>query len=477
MQDRPQTPSRRKPDRARPPAAQTGTAISGLIRALGELVSGATDRVTLPERVRRAIAVEQRHSEVVVGWVQMGLVLTFATLYSVAPKTFSADAPFAPVPWALGAYFCFTVVRLFLAYRDRLTAWILAVSVVIDMALLLVTIWSFHLQYGQPPAFYLKAPTVLYIFIFIALRALRFEAGYVLLAGAVAASGWLVLVVYAATFDPGGMPVTRDYVHYMTSASILWGAEFDKIISILIVTLILVAAIARARRVLVQALAEGEAARDLKRFFAPDIARRITGSDELVHPGEGEMRNAAALFVDMRGFTVLTASLDPGATMKLLAEYQARMVPVIQEHGGSIDKFLGDGIMASFGAARRSQTYAADALRAVDALIAEAGRWRAQREAAGLPAPPVGAAVATGSVVFGAVGDETRLEYTVIGEAVNLAAKLEKHTKVEKVRALTDTSAFALAQSQGYAPPSPKQDRRGVRVEGVAEPLDLVVLA
>ena len=80
------------------------------------------------------------------------------------------------MPYALAAYFGFTVLRLGLAYRGRLPGWLLSLSVVIDMALLMGLIWSFHLQYHQPPSFYLKAPTLLYVFIFIALRALRFEA-------------------------------------------------------------------------------------------------------------------------------------------------------------------------------------------------------------------------------------------------------------------------------------------------------------
>jgi adenylate cyclase len=151
-------------------------------------------------------------------------------------------------------------------------------------------------------------------------------------------------------------------------------------------------------------------------------------------------------------------------------------VPVIQRHAGSIDKFLGDGIMASFGAARASATAAADALRAAEDLLDEAGRWRGEREAAGLPAPRVGCAVATGQVIFGAVGDETRLEYTVIGESVNLAAKLEKHTKAEGVNALTSAATFALARRQGFAPRSPCETRNARRVGGVDEPLDLVVL-
>ena len=104
-----------------------------------------------------------------------------------------------PVPYVLGSYFAFTLLRLGLAHRFHLSAPVLALSVVADMALLMVTIWSFHIKYGQPPAFYLKAPTLLYVFIFIALRALRFEANYVILAGITAALGWLILVGLWAT--------------------------------------------------------------------------------------------------------------------------------------------------------------------------------------------------------------------------------------------------------------------------------------
>ncbi|HSE79242.1 MAG TPA: adenylate/guanylate cyclase domain-containing protein [Alphaproteobacteria bacterium] len=430
----------------------------------------------LPERVRRAIESEQHQSEIVVGWVQMGAVLTFGTLYAVAPKTFSVDAPFAPVPWALAAYFLFTVLRLVLAYRRQLPGWFLAVSVAVDMTLLLVMIWSFHLQYGQPPAFYLKAPTMLYVFIFIALRALRFEARFVVLAGAIAAVGWLALVVYAATFDPGGMPVTRDYVRYMTSASILWGAEFDKIISILTVTAILSMALLRAQRVLVRAITEGTAAQDLKRFFAPEIAQKITGADQRIRPGEAELRPAVAMFVDLRGFTPLTRMLAPAEVMRLLADYQARMVRAIQANGGSIDKFLGDGILASFGAARPSPGYAAEALRAIEDIQNEARAWGEERVAAGKAAPRVGVAVASGEVLFGAVGDETRLEYTVIGDAVNLAAKLEKHTKVERVQALVDRQTYLLAVDQGFTPRGAVRDIAQARVDGVPTPIDLVAV-
>ena len=109
----------------------------------------------------------------------------------------------------------------------------------VDISVLMVTIWSFHLQYQEPPAIYLKAPTLMYAFILIALRALRFEPWLVLLAGVSGvAAGWLALVAYAV-LAAGGAQITHDFATYAMSYQVLLGAEFDKVVSLLMVTLIL----------------------------------------------------------------------------------------------------------------------------------------------------------------------------------------------------------------------------------------------
>jgi adenylate cyclase len=136
---------------------------------------------------------------------------------------------------------------------------------------------------------------------------------------------------------------------------------------------------------------------------------------------------------------------------------------------------MGDGILASFGAVAPSATCAADALRAVDAIALAVDEWRAARSAAGLVAPDVGGGLATGPVVFGIIGDGKRLEYTVIGDAVNLAAKLEKHNKAERTRAITTRAAYELARAQGYV--GEKEVREARHVGGVPAPLDVAVLA
>jgi adenylate cyclase len=448
-----------------------------MFRTLMRWLVGGDSGMAMPARVAGQIKHEQEDSEILIGWMQLAGVTFFAVVYTIAPKTFDADAMFAPVPWALGLYFLFTVVRLILAHGRRLPPWMVTLSVIIDMAGLLVTIWSFHLQYEQEPGFSLKAPTLLYIFILIALRTLRFDARYVILAGVSAMAGWLGLLAYALVNSPMPGVITRDYVHYITSSDILIGGEVDKILSMAMVTLVLAVAVARARRLLVRAATEQAAVSDLSRFFAPEVARQIAASDNAVRPGQGEFREAAILYIDLRGFTTLAHRLAADDVVALLAEYQSRMVPVIQRHGGSIDKFLGDGIMATFGAALTTDSYAADSLRAAVALLEAQDSWNRDRADAGEPAIAAGIGVAVGSVIFGAVGDDSRLEYTVIGDAVNLAAKLERHTKVEPARALTTGATLATARSQGYSAGAEPEMRSARRVAGVEDPIDLVILA
>jgi len=444
---------------------------------LRSFVLGPESASRMPERVEQVIAEQEIRSERLIGWAQLAVGCVWTALYAVAPKTFDPDMTFEPVPVALGLYVAFSVLRLVLLYRNLAPRWLLGLSVVVDMGLLMGLIWSFHLQYMQPAAFYLKAPTLLYVFIFIALRALRFSAGYVLLAGATAALGWLGLLYYAlSTSTAADMGVTRDYVAYMTSLQVLIGAEFDKIITILLSTAILAVAIVRARRLLVIATVEGAAHSDLSRFFAPEIEQRITSAEQQIQPGRGELREAAVLICDIRGFTPLAMTTPPGELMALLADYQHRMVEGIQGNGGSIDKFLGDGIMATFGAALPSESYAADALRAIDDLGRLADEWHAERRSQEEPPLEIGFAVAAGPVVFGAVGDANRMELTVIGDPVNLAAKLEKANKAEDSRALTTAATLRLAEAQGYRPPRQIEVRPARPVEGLDSPVDLAVL-
>jgi adenylate cyclase len=417
---------------------------------LAAFVFGPPVAGVLPHAAVAALERDRRSSELLVCLAQFGAIAFFGSFYAITPKAFPETVPFEPVPMALALYFLFTTVRLAVVLRGRPPGWFLGLSVVIDIAVLMVTIWSFHLQYQAPPSIYLKAPTLLYAFILIALRVLRAEPAWILLAGAATLAGWSILVAYALR-NSGDMAVTHSFKEYATTGAVLLGAEVDKALSLAAVTLILAVATVRSRRLLMRAVTETHAATELSRFFAPEVASGIRMMRDNLKPGDALLRDAAVMMVDLRGFTRLSARLEPQQTLALIAEYQSRIVPAIRANGGSIDKYLGDGILATFGAARESATFAADALRAQTAVLQAAAAWASDREARGEASVGVGCAVATGPMLCGVIGVEDRLEWTVIGEAANLAVKLEKHCKGLGVAALTTQPTLDLARQQGMA--------------------------
>ena len=401
----------------------------------------------LPGRVRAAIRKQQESSEIVVGWVQLSIVVTFSVLYALSPRPYTADPVFAPEPWVLGAYLLFTLVRVALAHRRTLPDWLLYVSVVVDMLLLLALIWSIHVKYGQPASFYLKVPTLLYVFIFIALRALRFEARYVLIAGAVAALGWLAMVFHAARMTVADPMITRDYVEYMTSNSILLGAEFDKVISVLIVTGILAIAITRARDLLVRSVVESTAAADLSRFVPSEVAAQVKTSETRVEAGAGEVRETTIFFNDLQGFTTLSEGMTPVELISTLNEYFAAVTEPIIRHGGVINQYQGDAILATFNLPKALDDHAASAVRAAVEIQHILG---ARTFGAGLRLASR-AGINTGVVVGGLVGARDRLGYTVHGDAVNLAARLEALNKEHGTRIIVSDRTRELAGPDRFA--------------------------
>ena len=401
----------------------------------------------LPGRLRDAIRRQQESSEIVVGWIQFGIVVTFSVLYALSPKPYTADPVVAPEPWVLGAYLLFTLTRVVLAHRRALPNWLLYVSVVVDMLLLLALIWSIHVKYGQPASFYLKVPTLLYVFIFIALRALRFEVRYVLLAGAVAASGWLLMVFYATHMVADDPMITRDYVEYMTSNSILLGAEFDKVISVLIVTGILAVAITRARGLLVQSVVESSAAADLSRFVPSEVAAQVKASETRVEAGAGEVRETTIFFSDLQGFTTLSEGMSPVELISTLNEYFAAVTEPIIRHGGVINQYQGDAILATFNLPKALEDHAADAVGAAIEIqqILAARTFGADLRLTSR----VG--INTGIVVGGLVGAQDRLGYTVHGDDVNLAARLEALNKEHGTRIIVSERTRELAGAERFA--------------------------
>ena len=184
-----------------------------------------------------------------------------------------------------------------------------------------------------------------------------------------------------------------------------------------------------ARRTVLSAARLEQAAGQLSRYFSPEVAERVATADpEFLRPG-GSLRFVAVLVSDIEGFTSLSASMGPDATLRFLADYQKRMTEVIFRHGGSVDKFIGDGILATFGATGAMPSPCARAVATADGMMQALEAINAERRAAGQPAIAHRIGVHAGDAMVGNVGSEDRLEFTVIGDVVNLADRIEQACK------------------------------------------------
>jgi adenylate cyclase len=168
---------------------------------------------------------------------------------------------------------------------------------------------------------------------------------------------------------------------------------------------------------------EAVARENFARYFAPPVAERIAASESPARPG-GERRTVAVLFADLRGFTRLAAGLAPDDLAATLSDFLSAMVECVFRHGGTLDKFIGDCVMAQWGAPERTADDADRALRAALDMLVALEVLNAARRTAGRPVLGMGVGVAHGEVFAGNIGSERRLEFTVIGDVVNQASRL-----------------------------------------------------
>jgi adenylate cyclase len=165
----------------------------------------------------------------------------------------------------------------------------------------------------------------------------------------------------------------------------------------------------------------------MSRYMSKEIADQLLSAGELELGGKEQ--KVTVMFSDIRGFTSLSEALGPRETVSLLNDYFTEMVDAIFKNGGILDKYMGDGIMALFGAPFVSQNDADNALAAADEMMGRLAELNARRIAGGQTKLDIGIGFSTGPTVVGNIGSVRRMEYTVIGDTVNLASRLEGATK------------------------------------------------
>jgi adenylate cyclase len=197
-----------------------------------------------------------------------------------------------------------------------------------------------------------------------------------------------------------------------------------------------------------EGLAERDQVRDLLgKVVSPAVATELLGKGVALG---GEEREVTVLFSDLRNFTAMSETLSPREMLEILNLYFTRMSAIVEKHGGIVDKYVGDAMMALFGAplvnpddADNAMATALDMCAALDELNRQ---WRIE----GRPIIGIGIGIHTDVVVAGNMGSKTRLNYTVIGDGVNLASRLEGLTKMPEyeTRIIVSNSTLAKAKKR-----------------------------
>jgi adenylate cyclase len=228
--------------------------------------------------------------------------------------------------------------------------------------------------------------------------------------------------------------------------------------------------IGRTRQLVGDVSAEQVRRERLGRYFSPQVAVLLARRSEDVVAGES--REVSVVFTDLRDFTALAERLDGARVVALLNDYHERMVRTIFAFEGTLDKYLGDGLMIYFGAPVAQPDHGERAVRCALAMQHALAQLNVERTARGEPPLRMGIGIHTGVVILGDIGAAQRREYTVVGDTVNVAARLQELTKVKDQPILvSDTTRARITAALPFVPVGK------VEVRGRAKALEVFALA
>lgn len=317
--------------------------------------------------------------------------------------------------------------------------WMLWVFPLIDMMVLVggIVLPNPLDPHPVPPPMRLGFDTILYVVVFVVLSGLGQSAKTVMLTTGAAIVAWTAGTLFLMTL-PGvtfilnlenvaNQTVEQRLDYLLDPWNIRLGELLPRLVILALIGAIMAVAVTRFRHLVARQVETERARRNLSRHFSPHIAETLSQMDDAM--GQVKRLDAAVLFADLVGFTQISDDHTPEQTIALLREVHQRLARAVAENRGTLDKYLGDGIMASFGTPEPGPHDASAALLAARSMQHEMEHLNRQRKL--LRQTPLHLAIGLhyGPLTLGNIGDESRVEYALIGETVNVAHRLEQMTR------------------------------------------------
>ncbi|QLC26437.1 adenylate/guanylate cyclase domain-containing protein [Parasphingopyxis algicola] len=330
------------------------------------------------------------------------------------------------------------IVKLGL-YRTWL-AWLLAGAEVVLIAL---NIYFDLVMTGASSLAALASPAGYLLAVFLVLQTLRYRLVFQISMSAIL----IAAVVALLLFDPGSRTVPDPKTMRYLAANYAGIPNFIRVIMLLLVVGIAALSVWRGRRLLADIAEEAEIRANQKRFLPDELSNHMTDTD-IEQMRAGRLAELVIMFVDIRGFTALSETMTPRELSAFLSEYRARVNKVAAAHGGVVDKFIGDGALIVFGLNTDLASASIEAIRSGREALAELEAWNSLREARQLEPVRVVVAIHAGGVMVGAIGDDNRLEFSVIGPPVNEASRIESIAKEHDAAIVVSKTALDSAINQ-----------------------------
>ncbi|WP_422036714.1 adenylate/guanylate cyclase domain-containing protein [Reyranella sp.] len=304
-----------------------------------------------------------------------------------------------------------------------------------------------------PTAMIYRFETFPYFFIILALATLAYSWRTILTMGSAFVVIWLLSVlgvVLFGTTDPAlgarvaaafaALPGLRDIVD---PNSVVWSLRAQEVVIFFLVAAILALRGQRSNALLMRQAGLAEERANLSRYFPPSMVDELAAASSDV--GAVRSQDVAVLFADIVGFTQLAERETPETVIELLRRCHAVIEQAIFANGGTLDKYLGDGVMATFGTPRISPADCTNALAAARDIVDGIASGNAGLGAAGLPPLSISVGVHFGPAILDNIGSERRLEFATLGDTVNVASRLESATRALGCRIVASDAVMSRA--------------------------------
>ena len=344
----------------------------------------------------------------------LAIVLFVTVWFTGLPASEVLELQLIYAAMTMSSYFVLGLGIIVLIRAGRFRAWMAWPSALIDCVFILLGSWLSLSNMGLSGQFISAFPTIWLIPVVLACGALRFNPALLACMSVVLIAGFSVILTIPFLAPESE---AREGLNFLFG----WPPNIVRIVMIGLAAIVLVVTSMRIRALLRRSIDEAEARGQLTRFLPSELDTQLSsrGIDAM---REGRQQRMAVLFVDIRGFTARAEKMTPSDLSAFLARYRACISSAADATGGIVDKFVGDGAMVVFDDAHRD---------AGTCSVAFSHDLLAQFTEA-----PLGIGIHLGEVFAGVVGGEGRLEYTVLGDTVNVAARLESATKAEAVAML-----------------------------------------